>query len=106
MRIVLYFQILNKFSERKRMLCLARYGLTTTTTACGRLARGGARLFRLKASACAMPQQQSVASAAAFSQEILNAFSDRTAPVMDLTFGDGLHSKLLLGTSPILYRNY
>ncbi len=36
-------------------------------------------------------------TSASFSSEILSAFGDKTIAVLDLTFGDGHHSRRLLG---------
>ena len=66
---------------------------------CGKIEWTGQSRFLLTATQ--WPLRQRSLSSVQFADEILNAFSDRTAPVMDLTFGDGLHSKLLLGNSTV-----
>jgi hypothetical protein len=43
------------------------------------------------------PSNRRQSTSASFSSEILSAFSDKTNAVLDLTFGDGHHSRLLLG---------
>jgi hypothetical protein len=43
-------------------------------------------------------------STSAFSSEILSAFGEKTKAVLDLTFGDGHHSRLLLGIDFFTYR--
>jgi hypothetical protein len=43
------------------------------------------------------PLNRRQSTSASFSSEILSAFGDKTNAVLDLTFGDGHHSRLLLG---------
>jgi hypothetical protein len=43
------------------------------------------------------PLNRRQSTSASFSSEILSAFGEKTNAVLDLTFGDGHHSRLLLG---------
>ncbi len=61
-----------------------------------------APLFNLTPSRQPLNRRQS--TSASFSSEILSAFGDKKNAVLDLTFGDGHHSRLLLGIDFLTYR--
>ena len=50
------------------------------------------------------PLNRRQSTSASFPSEILSAFGEKTNAVLDLTFGDGHHSSLLLGIDFFTYR--